>query len=189
LSLLTTGATVVLFYRLSGATVDLKRSFQHLPAGGELVAALHQVIDQAVDRSLLVGAGQGGWADIELRFREHQDPYRTTAELLEHIARSCQTTKFNEVIHLIKMIYQLQYTLEISAGELESCFNGLIARLRATSSGGKSIGRIDFVTPGMLLDTHTMMYLSNGTHVLQPLGFVIYDLEKKVVSKAKVLCS
>jgi len=144
------------------------------------------ILAAGVDSRLL--SGRQGLQTIEVRFREPQDTTRHLAELLDAIVTAVAVTKFADVNRLIKMLYQWQHTLDLSPSQLTDCLRILQGRLMADNFMGQPIGRVEIVTPGILMDGKTMMALTPGTHVKQPLGVVAFDREGKVLAKAKVLC-
>lgn len=148
-----------------------------------------RLVLRAIDDSLLPQAGQAGLADIEIHFREFQDPYRNLDELLNQVAKTVNGKELGDVNQFIKNLFQIQSSLGIPFSELNTGLRILEARLTASAGSGKSIARIEIVLPGALLDTKKMMAINNGTHVKQPLGVVAVDRDGKILNKAKVICA
>jgi len=53
----------------------------------------------------------------------------------------------------------------------------------------RPVGRIEPVAADALLDPSTMLYLTSGSRVRQPLSMAINDRDGKVMSKARLFCS
>lgn len=157
--------------------------------GADFGACFARFLDHAVDASLAPEAGANGMAGLELRFREPQDPSRTVGELASRISAAKGAVELQSVVNLLKSLYQLQYTLQAPAEELNECLGVLSERLKSSSLSPRPVGRVEVISTGALLDRNRMMPLNNGTHVAQPFGAIIFDREGKVLSKAKVLCS
>ena len=128
-------------------------------------------------------------AQLELAYREHQDPYQNLAELLRWIAENAATEKQAQLEEIIKAIGQLGYTLHLPAPALEACLHPFAGRLRRTLSQGKGEVMIVYVHPGELIETSRMMPLGFGSRVQYPLGVIVQDATGRVLSKARVLCT
>src|SRR5689334_2885483 len=115
-----------LWRRINGACAEARRA---LGAGGPstpYLDALARCVEHAVDHSLLADAGAGGLRGVELRYREHQDPYRSVADLLADIGRQARGEGEGRFDGLIKVTYQLSYTLGIPLGRLGPCLDLLV---------------------------------------------------------------
>src|SRR5258708_30147898 len=84
-SMLLAAVAVVLFRRVDGACKQSRRTLVEGVSASPYPEALAQCVQRVLDDSLLLSSGAGGLQDRELRFREHQDSYRTVAELLADI--------------------------------------------------------------------------------------------------------
>src|SRR5438128_976051 len=94
---------------------------QALEAGGPptpYLAALIQCVVWTLDDCL--AGGPTGLQGIDVPHREHQDPYRSVAELLADVARMARspTVPFD---NLIKATYQLSSALAIPLDRIEPC--------------------------------------------------------------------
>ncbi|MDW8267143.1 MAG: hypothetical protein RMJ52_17620 [Gemmataceae bacterium] len=189
LSLLTATCAGLILTRLLQAQRNFRRRLTEHPVPDRLATCLARVLAYAVDTYLLTEHGGRGFGNIEVRFREAQDNVRNLQELVDMLIGNLRATKFADLERLTKCLYQLQYTLNLPMSILDDALRVLHDRMLADSYLGKPIGRLDMITPGMILDGKTMMPLTLGTHVKQPLGFVVFDSSGQVLSKAKVLCS
>lgn len=188
LSLSIAVVSALLLVRLYSTTWRIGRPTTAQRCADPFGAMLAKLLDRAIDTSLLTRAASKGLADLALRYREHQDPYENLAELVNHILQTATANRFTELVQLVKALYQLQYTLDLPLADLDDCLAVLLERLQDDVFMGKPIGRVEKVSPG-LLDQSTMMPLTHGTHVRQPLGTIVFARDGKVLSKAKVLCS
>jgi len=153
------------------------------PLAGAALAMLKVVVKSGLPPS---GTG-GGLRALPVVFREAQDSYTTLYELLERIARTSKDDKPQELLELAKLIYQLQYSLELPVSTCDPFLEAMQDRL-GTAAGGIGIGRIARIAPGDPVDPKTCMPLNFGTHVAAPFGVVVYDRGGKILQKAKVLC-
>lgn len=179
----------VLVFRLIAVRLDSRRRIKNGLGNDTIARPLSRVVEAGVDQGLLLPMRDGRLADIEVVLREHTDPYRTVAELLESLIQSIGKETFDDRLTAIKCLYQLQTSLNLDVVALTDCLNDMIARLTMTTFAGKPIHRVELVSPGTLLDQRTMIPLDFGSHVRQPFGVVIFGENGKVLSKAKVFCS
>jgi hypothetical protein len=185
---LTAAAALVLLLRLLSASRDGRARLGAATATDDFPDRVLRLVRISIDSSLLTEAGPGGLADVAVRSRESQDPYRTVADLTDWLARQSSATGYPEVCGLVKGVYQLANTLRAPQAEVRHCLEPLIARVRATKVGGIPVARVECITPGTMLDPGTMAPLNYGARVSQPLGVLVYDAGGKVIGKAKVLC-
>lgn len=187
LAMVTAAGAVVLLVRLWSARRTVRQAFGSL-AGDPLARQLITVVDRAMDSGLLAGAGAGHLEEVEVQFREHRTPYRTVMELVRQMASLARATSFSELTRLIEMLYQIQITFGLPSTAIDSPLSMMIDRLGKTDSSSSTVGRVEKITAGVLLDPSRMTYLTSGTHVSQPLGVIVYDRQGAVLRKARVLC-
>jgi hypothetical protein len=187
-SILMVAVAILLFLRINGACRDGRGALLNGGHATPYLEALACCLERCLDDSLLSSAGAGGLRQMELRYREHHDPYRTVPELLADIgckARSQCNIPFDA---LFKATYQLSYTLAIPFDHLEPCLDALIRAMRIAATV-QPIARVQKVGPGEPVDMKTMVPLNYGTRVVYPLGVITFDSEGKVLSRARVICS
>jgi hypothetical protein len=187
-TVLSAAAALVLLLRLLNASRDGRARLGAAAGTDDFPRRVLHLVGVSIDSSLLPEAGAGGLADVAVRSRESQDPYRTVADLIDWLSRQSAATGYPEVCGLIKGVYQLANTLRAPQAEVRLCLEPLIARLRAAKVGGIPVARVECITPGTMLDPGTMAPLNYGARVSQPLGVLVYDAAGKVLGKAKVLC-
>jgi hypothetical protein len=187
-AVLIAAAAFVLLLRLWNADKESRARLQAASAPDNFPARVVSLVRVSLDSNLLPEAGPGGLADVGVRSRESQDPYRTVAELIEWLARESAATGYAEVSGVIKGVYQLGHTLRAPEAEVRHCLQPLLARVKAAKVGGSEVGRVECVSTGAILDPGTMAPLNYGARVTQPLGVLVYDSGGKVLGKAKVLC-
>jgi hypothetical protein len=178
---------LLLFRRLGSARRQMRQALLGPPYHPYL-KALAGCLEAAIDDCLLTSGGAGGLGDLELRFREYQDPYRTVANLLDDVRRKVRVENDLPLDDLVKATYQLSYTLGIALDRLDPCLGVLIAAMK-TGSGTRPVARVQTIGPGELVDTRTMVPLNYGSRVLYPLGVIAFDGEDRVLSRGRVICS
>ena len=137
----------------------------------DLGRALRNYCQSAVTVDLLPTATGLNLGSMPVRYRDHSDKFMS----------------YSDLVRLVRLFYQLEYSLDTSP-ELGAIVLGLLERQLEANDGTKKIGRIERVKRGQRCDVQTMTPVRSGSHVEQPLGFIVYSLEKKVISKAEVLC-
>jgi hypothetical protein len=179
-------AAVLLWRRVNRACVQARQTLAEGGPATPFLDALARCVEQSLDESMAAPGGASGLQGIEVPHREHQDPYRTVAELLADVARKARApaVPFDP---LIKATYQLSSALAIPPDRIEPCLNILIEGLQSASA--RPIGRVQRIVPGELVDTKTMVPLNYGPRVAYPLGVTTFDAEGKVLSRARVICS
>ena len=180
-------AALGLFYRLlrlKRSLAPLKRLARKDPLAGEIA----RWIGRGIDATLVLDTGSKGLAEVEVQFREVQDPYRNLADLLRLLEKSLAATRFAEVNQVIKSIFQFEATLGVPFSDLAKSLSLLETRLKLDSSLARPVARIEVVAPGTMLDPKKMMPVTSGTTVKQPLGIVALDGDGKVLGKARVIC-
>jgi hypothetical protein len=180
--------SLVLMLRLRSANHDASTRLRLASAPDDFPQRVLRSVCRNLDAGLLAPAGPGGLNDLEVRTREQRDPYRTAAELIDWLAKAAAMTDYHEVCGVIKGVYQLGHVLRSPENEVQSCLEPLIARIKAANVGGTPVARVESIRPGALLDPGTMAPLNYGSRVKQPLGVLVYDVDGKVLGKAKVLC-
>lgn len=86
----------------------------------------------------------------------------------------------------MRLFYQLEYSLDASP-ELGERVPGLWERRLEENDGTRKIGLIERIKRGQRCDTQTITPVRSGSHVVQPLGFIVYSPEKRVMGKAEGL--
>ena len=150
---------------------------------------LERVLRIAIDESLMPALRQPDPALIELTHREHQDPYRTLADVLTWIRQNSEVEKQAPLEDIIKAICQVGYTLGQPGSTLETCLQPFADRLQRLLAPSRGEVKIVYVQPGELIETSRMMPLSYGSRVQYPLGVVVLDASGQVLSKARVLAA
>jgi len=153
----------------------------------DLGRALRNYCQSAVTVDLLPTATGLNLGSMPVRYRDHSDKFMTVSELLNEMTTKSGSRSYSDLVRLVRLFYQLEYSLETSP-ELGAIVLGLLERQLEANDGTKKIGRIERVKRGQRCDVQTMTPVRSGSHVEQPLGFIVYSLEKKVISKAEVLC-
>jgi len=187
-SLLTAVGAVVLLVRLASARATGRARLGKSSAPDDFPRRVLRLLEVSIDTGLLADAGPAGLADVEVRAREPQDPYRSAAELVDWLARESAGSGYAEASGLIKGVYQLGHALRAPEAEVADCLAPLLARLRRAKVGGSPVARVECVRRGAMLDLGTMASLNYGARVTQPLGVLVYDAGGKMLGKAKVLC-
>jgi hypothetical protein len=187
-SFLSAAAAGVLLVRLSSVRAAGRARLDKASAPDDFPRRVLNLLRVSIDAGLLADAGPAGLADVEVRAREPRDPYRTTAELIDWLARESAGIGYTETSGLIKGVYQLGHALRAPETEVADCLAPLLARLRTAKVGGSPVARVECIRRGTMLDPGTMAPLNYGARVTQPLGVLVYDAGGKVLGKAKVLC-
>lgn len=176
-----------LWRNVRAADQQTRRALLTSPGSGYLWA-LAGCLTKFVDDTLLPAANGKGLRELELRYREHQDPYRTVGELLDDLARKALSGPTLPVDALVKGTYQAGYTLGIPLPRLDPVLAVLIEAAKAAPSS-RPIARVATVAPGDLVEARTMVAVNFGPRVLYPLGVICYDAKDQVLSRARVICA
>jgi hypothetical protein len=187
-SLLLATVAGVLYRRVNGACRDGVRVLLDGRPATPYLDALARCLRRCLDDSLLTSVSVGGLQQMELRYREHHDPYQTVTELLADISNKARSEGNVPFDALFKATYQLSYTLSIPLEQLRPCLNALIKAMQRAPSG-QSIARVQMIDTGEPVNTKTMVPLNYGPRVVYPLGVITLDSEGKVLSRARVICS
>ncbi|MSR55698.1 MAG: hypothetical protein EXS09_20815 [Gemmataceae bacterium] len=187
-SLLTCLTGLVLLRRLAKAARQVRLPIVGASAPDPIGLQAQALVLGAIDETLLPSGNASGLEEVEVQFREAQDPYRTVPELVRHIDKLGPSRRYADLMSLIKMVYQLQDALQLPVEKATAALTILAERLRATDTAPRPVAKVEFVPIGTLLDTGRMIYVNSGTHVRQPFGVVVYDADAKVIGKAKVMC-
>lgn len=155
--------------------------------GTDLGRAFRDYCQAAVAVDLLPAATRPGLAVLPVRYRDHSDKFMTVGDLVKEMAAKCTSQSYSDLTKLVRLFYQLEYSLDASP-ELGERVLGLLERRLEANDGTRKIGHIERVKRGQRCDTQTMTPVRSGSHVEQPLGFIVYTPEKKVMGKAEVLC-
>jgi hypothetical protein len=172
--------------RLSQAEADTETALKRNTQDG-LSFAVRDFCQRTLESDLLPDATEAGLAPIPLRFRLHSDPYSRVGELLNAFDTKSESTSYSDLVQLVRLFYQLEYSLRAGPDAGANVLSILERRLTA-NDGNKPVGSVSRVHRGQRFDGQTMTYLRNGTHVEQPFGFVVYSPDKKLIGKADVLC-
>ena len=124
---------------------------------------------------------------MEVRYREHYDRFHSVGELIQEISSKVNSQSYAEVLELVKMFYKLEYSLGALPELGDHVLNILQSRLENNNSS-RIIKSVQRVHRGQRCDTSIMSPVRNGSHVEQPLGFIIYTTDKKLMHKADVIC-
>lgn len=152
------------------------------------IRALNHTLSEFVNESLLPVCGRDGLRNLELRHRDHHDPYRTIGELLERVSGLVQAEGSQQVETLVKATYQIGYTFNLSPNRFQSCLAVLVEMLK-TRPSEHPIASVRTISPGDLVDARTMIVVGYGPRVLYPLGVIAYDATGNIVTRAQVICS
>jgi hypothetical protein len=155
-------------------------------ADKELRSAVMDYCRSAVQSDLLAAASSRGIGSIPVRYRNHQDRFRTVGELMSEMAAKSGSRSYADLVRMVRWFYQLDYSLVASSQQRDRVLMLLERLLQA--NGTQGIGRIERVKSGQRNDPQIMMPVSNGTHVEQPFGFVVYSKDGGLMSRAEVLC-
>lgn len=153
----------------------------------DLGRTLRNYCQSAIAVDLLPTATCLDLGSMPVRYRDHNDKFMNVSELLNEMASKCGSQSYSDLARLVRLFYQLEYSLDASP-ELGAIVLGLLERQLEANDGTKKIGRIERVKRGQRCDVQTMTPVRSGSHVEQPLGFIVYSPEKKVIGKAEVLC-
>jgi len=176
----------VLGARVDAAEGDISKAWNS-HAGADLGRAFRDYCRAAVAVDLLPAATRPGLAGMPVRYRDHGDKFTTVGELMHEMAAKCGSQAYGDLTKLVRMFYQLDYSLDASP-ELGGRVLGVLERLLESNDGTRKIGQIERVKRGQRCDTQTMTPVRSGSHVEQPLGFIVYTPDKKIMGKAEVLC-
>jgi len=172
--------------RLDAAETELSKAWGG-SAGTDVGRAFRDYCQAAVDVDLLPAAICPGLARLPVRYRDHSDGFMVVGDLMKEMAAKCGRESYGDLTKLVRLFYQLEYSLDASPELGERVLGVLQHRLQA-NDGTRKIGHIERVKRGQRCDTQTMTPVRSGSHVEQPLGFIVYSPEKKVMGKAEVLC-
>lgn len=176
----------VLSSRIDSAEDEVSKAWSgHV--SNDLGRAFRDYCQAAVAVDLLPAATRPGLAVLPVRYRDHSDKFMTVGDLMKEMAAKCGSDSYSDLTKLVRLFYQLEYSLNASP-ELGERVLGLLERRLEANDGTRKIGNIERVKRGQRCDTQTMTPVRSGSHVEQPLGFVVYTPEKKVMGKAEVLC-
>jgi hypothetical protein len=189
ISLAMVSIAACLWVRLVRAAREARRALFGTRGRDPYIMALSAFVYCAIDTSLLRDVGQTGLAELELRFREHDDPYRNVMELLVFLGERARADSQPDLDSLVKATYQLSAALQYPLVALSPSLRVLIARLCQTTLAGVPVAKVQLVAPGDLVDTGTMIQLTYGARVSYPLGMIAYDAGGRVLSRAKVCCA
>lgn len=156
------------------------------PGDGELRVAVRAYCQSGIETDLLAVATSRGIASIPVRYRSHHDRYRTVGELMKEMAGKSGSRSYVDLIRMIRWFYQLDYSVGASPKQRDRVL-ALLERMLAANAT-QEVGRIERVKIGQRCDPQVMMPVSNGLHVEQPFGFVVYSRAGGLMSKAEVLC-
>ena len=176
----------VLGRRLEAADFEIARAWD-AHVGTDIGRTLRDYCRSAVAVDLLPMAVRPGVASLPVRYRDHSEKYLTVGDLIKEMGPKCGSRTYGDAIRLVRWFYQLEYSLEASQALGDEVLS-LLERAVTDNDGSKKVGRIERVKRGQRCDMETMSPVRSGTHVEQPLGFVVYSPENKVISKAEVLC-
>jgi len=155
--------------------------------GTDLGRAFRDYCQAAVAVDLLPSATRPGIAMLPVRYRDHNDKFTTVGDLMKEMAAKSGSQSYGDLTRLVRLFYQLEYSLDASP-ELGERVLGLLERRLEENDGTRKVGQIERVKRGQRCDTQTMTPVRSGSHVEQPLGFIVYSPEKRVMGKAEVLC-
>ena len=153
----------------------------------DLGRSLRDFCQAAVAIDLLPTATRPGVAALPVRYRDHGDRFMTVGELLKEIGTKCGSQSYSDALRLVRLFYQLDYSLDASP-ELGEKVLRLLEKRIETNDGSRKIGLVQRVRRGQRCDAETMTPVRSGSHVEQPLGFIVYSQDNRVISKAEVLC-
>jgi hypothetical protein len=179
-----------LFYTLSRRMEAIEYELLCLATNqdnSDLVNALQKYCDATILSELAPEATHRGLASIDVRYRDHQDRFQTIGELIREISSKVNSQNYAGLIELVKMFYKLEYALDAQPELGDQVLKILQYRLEKNKSS-RTIGSIQRVHRGQRCDTQIMSPVRNGSHVEQPLGFVIYTTDMKLMHKAEVIC-
>ena len=185
-SLLTGIVLFELMRRISRAEADAAGVTAAGAADG-FSAAVREFCCRVIQADLLPDATGPGMMDLPVRFRLHNDSFSRIGQLLTTLASKSQRRGYADTAALVRLFYQLAYSLDARPADAVPVL-GILERRLIENDGTKAVGRVGRVQAGERFDAQTMTYLRNGTHVDQPFGFVVYSPEGKVIGKAEVLC-
>lgn len=176
------------FHVLGGriATAEREAAAACGGASDALAGMLRNYCREAVGANLLGAATGPGFAKTRVRYRDHNDRFTTVGELLQAMEPKLSSSSYPDVAQVVRLFYQLDYSLGPSP---ERCGRILeeLGRRMVANDGSRTIGRVERVSPGQRCDPQTMTLIRSGSHVEQPLGFVVFSPDGKVVSRAEVL--
>lgn len=151
-----------------------------------LARMLREYCRSAIAADLLAAATAPGFTKTRVRYRDHNDRFMTVGELLQTIEPRLGNSTYADILQLVRLFYQLDYTLGPAPARCGSVLAELERRLVA-NDGSRAIGRVERLTRGQRCDPQTMTLVRSGSHVEQPLGFVVYSPDGKVMNRAEVL--
>lgn len=157
------------------------------PGGADLAHLFNSYCTSAVRTGMLPAARGSGFASLRVRYRDHGDRFNTVGELLQEINARSGSTAYTDLVRLVRMFYQLEYSLDADPALGNRVLAELERRIVA-NDGTRQVGSIERVARGQRCDTQKMTPVRSGSYVEQPLGFVIYSPENKVMARAEVLC-
>lgn len=176
----------VLARRMESAEREILEAWSGLD-DSDIGLELRSFCQAAVAVDLLPAATGPGVSALPVRYRDHGDKFVTVGELLREIRLKCASHSYGDTLRLVRMFYQLDYSLDASPEVGEKVLHRLEKRLVA-NDGSRKIGLVRRVSRGQRCDTETMTPVRSGSHVEQPLGFIVYSQENRILGKADVLC-
>ena len=121
-----------------------------------------------------------------MRYRDHNERFTTVGELLQAMEPKLGSSSYADILQLVRLFYQLDYTLGPAPDRCGGILTELERRLVA-NDGSRAVGRVERLARGQRCDAQKMTLVRSGSHVEQPLGFVVYSPEGKVMNRAEVL--
>jgi hypothetical protein len=189
LQLLLAILSLILWQRMRSESHRLKTYLSQEPHHSQFLPILISKLQQHWDDILFSEVGSTGFLAMQIRCREQHDNYHTVEELLTYVVELSQKEPLSAKENLIKALYQLQNTTKLPEHFFQACLQPVHNELQYLDFMGKKVGRITQIRCGDLIDPKMMWPINHGLRVRQPLGVVIYNLEGKIISKAKVLCT
>lgn len=186
--LLILSITSYLYIRILVIEIYIKWIFKHSLISSELSVLLKNLILNSLDENIFPIINSDGLKGIDLKYQDKTDSYHNLDDLIKWLARFKKLETINQSDELIKALYQLQYTLLLSTSSINRAINVIMLDLQDMKVLTDTISTIKIINAGELVDRNTMIPLTYGSRVQQPLGVICFNANGKVINKAKVLC-
>lgn len=151
-----------------------------------LAGMLREYCRGVIAAGLLAAATAPGFTKTRVRYRDHNERFTTVGELLQAMEPKLGSSSYADILQLVRLFYQLDYTLG-PAPDRYGCILTELERRLVANNGSRDVGRVERLARGQRCDPQKMTLLRSGSHVEQPLGFVVYSPDGEVMNRAEVL--
>jgi hypothetical protein len=168
------GLAAYAFYVLGERLAAAEREASSACAGSNdtLAILLREYCRGVVAGDMLAATTGLGFMETRVRYRDHNDRFTTVGELLRTMEPKLGSSSYSDILQLVRLFYQLDYTLGPAPERCGGILNEFERRLIA-NDGTRDVGRVERLARGQRCDPQKMTLVRSGSHVDQPLGFVV----------------